>query len=191
MSTAKEKIEKLKKILFGEDSPAQKFLSATTADGVALTIEGESLTEGAAVTLEDGTPAPDGEHTLSDGTVITIAEGKISAIKAAEPVEKEMAGETKAAIETLKGQLADVLSKFNSQQKEIQTLKADSVKREQAFAAQKEAVSKLVEVVEEMANEPAAEPVVKKKSMFAKDKPNPADRAKEIAEAMKKINTQS
>lgn len=69
----------------------QKFVSATTTEGVVVKTDAETIEVGVEVYTEDEagqkTPAPDGMHTLDNGMVITVAEGKVTEISEVETEE--------------------------------------------------------------------------------------------------------
>lgn len=128
---------------------------AVLKDGTIVRYEGE-LAEGVAimvVTPEGEMPAPDGEHELEDGTIITVAEGKVTAITPAEPsVEVEVeAGDYKK-------EMGVAMSKIDDLTQKIAAL-------EKANEAQKSQISQLVkfcqqniELVQQLADMPAAQP---------------------------------
>jgi hypothetical protein len=131
MEENKTIIDKVRALIFEEETPIveeAKFLDATTTEGVAIKVVGESLEVGAAVTVVDENGeesiAPEGSHTLEDGTTIIVdAEGNISEITEAtteeveEEVEEEMATEELNPLEekvnALEGKLEEILAKFN------------------------------------------------------------------------------
>lgn len=68
--------------------------SSKLADGTELFFaEGEELAEGIAVfsDAELTTPAPDNDYELENGTIVTVLDGLVSALKAAEPAPAEPA----------------------------------------------------------------------------------------------------
>mgnify|MGYP003471948826 CR=1 FL=1 len=69
----------------------QKFVSATTTEGVVVKTDAETIEVGVEVYTENEagqkTPAPDGMHTLDNGMVITVAEGKVTEISEVETEE--------------------------------------------------------------------------------------------------------
>ena len=90
-------LEKIKKILFGEETAEmpvveQTFMDATLEDGTLINIE-PALEVGAAVVVIDaeGNPeaAQDAEHTLADGTKFVTVEGVITEIMPMEEVVVE------------------------------------------------------------------------------------------------------
>lgn len=178
---AKNTIAEIKKLLgFSVDEPAPdpkpQDMGGTKyklADGSEVSID--KLEVGGTVMVGDAA-APDGEHTLEDGTVITTAAGVISEVRKPEPVEEPL--ETKE-------QMRAALEKFAEgaapdQQKLVVIVKAlfesvfgwelrheqEKAAREQAIAvykqgfdSQKEALTKLTELVEQIADTPAEHPV--------------------------------
>ena len=69
----------------------QKFVSATTTEGVVVKTDAETIEVGVEVYTEDEagtkTPAPDGMHTLDNGMTITVASGKVTEISEVETEE--------------------------------------------------------------------------------------------------------
>jgi hypothetical protein len=106
----------------------QKFVSATTVDGVVVKTDAEAIAVGVEVYTEDEagnkTPAPDGTHTLDNGMVIVVSEGKVTEVS---EVEEEMDAEVEkvlekafnkffaSAIKTFEAKLAEMEVKFSNQ----------------------------------------------------------------------------
>lgn len=104
-----------------------------TTDGKELNIDtgdGDTIEVGQSVTI-DGAAAPDGDYVLEDGRTISVAEGKVSAIKEKE----EGGGET---IEQLKAKIAELEATIAAGNKvpatEIVALKTKAEKAD-AYAA--------------------------------------------------------
>jgi len=95
----------------------QKFVSATTTSGLVISTDAEAMAEGVEVYTMDGenkVAVPDGEYTLENGTMVTIAEGKITAIT--EPTEEVMDKETVEAIQKAVAPIiAEMEKKFEAQ----------------------------------------------------------------------------
>jgi len=185
-----EVIEKLKGILFNEekeevvDTPEvvkeEKFVSAELADGTMINIE-PGIEEGAAVSIEvegEVNPLPDGDYPLADGVVIVVSGGVIASVK---PVEEEEAPEdmekevvetketpTEAKIRKIIESVETVFSKIESLEKENEDLKESFAKYKEQEDIKEKA---MFEAVSELAQEPSAEPVKKKKSGFMTAKP--------------------
>lgn len=170
--TRKEAFEKIKKLLKMEDDTA--FANAKTADGKILQWEGD-LKEGVGVMLvgEDGnmTPAEDLTYLMEDGTKITCVGGLVTAIekKAAEEDASEMEAafaqhlesfntlvERLTAIET---KLAEYDGKFTEITK---TVTDNTTSNEEKF-------SKVLEIAERIAEEPAGDPDPVKNNLFKKN----------------------
>lgn len=86
--TLKDKLARIKKIVFSEEAPAptdQKFTEYKLKDGSAVSID--KLEVGGVVMIADAV-APDGAYTLEDGSVVTVAAGVISAVEAVKPAEQ-------------------------------------------------------------------------------------------------------
>lgn len=117
----------------------EKFVSATTKDGVVVKTDAEAFAVGVDAYIEDEagnkTPVPDGEHTFENGMVITTSAGKVTEIEQAE-VEEEMDAEVEKVLEK-------AFNKFFSQ-------------------AIKSFEAKLAEMEVKFSNQPAGEPATKK-----------------------------
>jgi hypothetical protein len=150
---AKEAIESIKKLVFGEEAPEAPEVFGSEyklADGTAIMID--KLEAGGVAKIGDSV-APDGQHTLEDGTVFEIKDGIIIAVapKAEAPIEEdEMAKqmtELKKEFEAVKTDLATLQGKF-----EKVSVKADT---------QEKANQELTKLVEFLAQEPKVEPIQK------------------------------
>lgn len=159
--------------------PALKYGSVMTADGATVTYDGEELAVGMAVTV-DGEPAPDGVHTLENGATITVAGGVVTEMTKpeAEPT-MDMEGQFAAINEKITG--------FESKFAEIEKNLADSVLKFQTAIEQlSESMGKSLDLFEKFS---AITPDPEKKPISKRDqiKENQSNRAKEIAEALKKL----
>ena len=102
--------------MFKKDKPkTEKFGSATTADGVAVTFEGE-LVEGTAV-LIDGVPASEGEHqlTLEDGSVKVVvldAQGLVVSVADVEQNEDETGVTAVEVADAMRSLMSEVNDRF-------------------------------------------------------------------------------
>ena len=96
----------------------QKFVSATTKDGVVVNSDAEMLEVGVEVYVlgEDGTktPAPDGVHELDNGMTITVAEGKITEISEASSEESLDAETVEVIQKAMESKLAAMQADFES-----------------------------------------------------------------------------
>jgi len=135
--------------LFKTNTPksSEKFGTATTADGVAVSYEGD-LVEGVALLAEvDGTqvPAPEGEHqlTLEDGStkIVTVDEnGLITSVADFTPEE----GEGEEEMNDIRQEVADAMTnlakevhaRFDAIEKENAELKAEN----ESFKAEIQAI---------------------------------------------------
>jgi len=132
MSETKTIIEKVKALVFEDETPEveAKFLDATTKDGVAIQIEGETLEVGAVVSIvtEEGNEVSGAAtYVLDNGSTITVdEEGKISEVTEAVEEEDEAVEEAEMETETpeevnpleekvanLESKLEEVLAKFS------------------------------------------------------------------------------
>ena len=137
-----EKMNKsFKEILFGkmEENKKEVFADVTTVDGVVLMYEG-NLEVGTALTIEaDGEqiPAPEGAHALGgelEGiTIILDANGVVTEIQEAEPVEEEagqeeeeMKTEIAEAISEMAGKISESAQSFSELKESNEKLASDN-----------------------------------------------------------------
>lgn len=183
---SKETLDKVKKLIFGEDTTEVaveatpevtevKLMAAELADGTMVNIE-PALEVGAVVTVEvegEVAPMPNGDYPLADGTVVTVMEGAITDIKEVE-AEEEEAMETEATPEpkaetVTEAKIRKIIEStetvFNEQfaklTEELETVKAEFAKYK-AEADTKEKA--MFSAVEELANESSVAPIKKKRS---------------------------
>lgn len=124
------------------------------ADGTKVMIS--ALEVGGQVQLEDGSPAPDGEHQLADGQVIETEGGLIKEIKAAEEPEMEIEVESKKD-----EKMEEVEAKLSALEIENESLKAKLSEVERKAA---QGFSQVIELIEEIAKVPQADPIEKTQS---------------------------
>ena len=121
-------------------------------DGTKVMIS--SLEVGGEVVLEDGSPAPDAEHKLADGQVIVTEGGKITEIKVEEePVEID--------IEAGNKKMDEMEAKLSALEVENESLKAKLSEVERKAA---QGFSQVIELIEEIAKVPQADPMEKTQS---------------------------
>lgn len=165
---AKDAILKIKALFedMPEAAPAQEeakleFAEYQLADGTKVMIS--ALEVGGEVKLEDGSFAPDGDHQLSDGTQISVLGGKITEIQAAEQPEAEMpeieveAGKDKK-MQEMADEFAAKILQFSGLIEAL-TAKVDALE-----AKSKAGFSQVVELIDEMAKVPSADPIEKPQS---------------------------
>jgi len=148
----KEALEKIKKLVFGEevpDTPPAPEVFGTEyklADGTPIMID--KLEVGGVAKIGDMV-APDGVHSLEDGTSFEIKEGLIVMVtpKAEDPIESEM-----------QTQVAALKKEFESVQTELKTLKGEFAKITVKADTQQKANEELVKLVEFLAEEPIVPP---------------------------------
>jgi preprotein translocase subunit YajC len=122
-------------------------------DGTKVMIS--SLEVGGEVVLVDGNPAPDGEHKLADGQVIVTEGGVIKEIKVEEePVEIEVEAKKDEKME-------EVEAKLSALEKENEELKSKLAEFEKKAA---QGFSQVIELIEEIAKVPQADPIEKTQS---------------------------
>ena len=149
----KEALEKIKKLVFGEevpDTPPAPEVFGTEyklADGTPIMID--KLEVGGIAKIGEEV-APDGVHALEDGTSFEIKEGIIVAVaqKVEEPAEADMAT-----------QMATMQKEFENFKTEFETYKANFEKVSEKADNQLKANEELVKLVEFLAEEPVVQPV--------------------------------
>ena len=122
-------------------------------DGTKVMIS--SLEVGGEVVLEDGNPAPDGEHKLADGQVIVTEGGKIKEVK----VEEEPAVEIE--VEAGNKKMDELEAILSALEVENESLKAKLSEVERKAA---QGFSQVIELIEEIAKVPQADPIEKTQS---------------------------
>lgn len=167
--TAKEGIDQIKKLLFGEQpvtaqeapaqapAPEQKMQDVKTADGKVLVVD--KLEVGGNVLL-DGIAAPDGEYPLEDGTILQVAGGLI--VELSSPAEDLIPEEAPAApapseMAQFKAEFEQFKAEFGAQKQAFSAVQSE-------LAANKEAFTQLLSVVELMSNASVQQPVVAPKA---------------------------
>jgi acetylornithine deacetylase/succinyl-diaminopimelate desuccinylase-like protein len=187
---------RIKKLLLGE----QKFEQAKLEDGTIVMWDG-SLETGTAlfVVAEDGTqmPAPDDEHKLEDGSlvstvgglVVTVtpaeAEGKAE-IEVEEKKNEEMASEMEMLVEKLAEKVAALEAKIEEMGKKPESMSTEDLNAK-VDALNEEIASKfksVVDLVSQISEAPAADPVQNVKSGFKKERKNSIE---DIAKAIQSI----
>jgi hypothetical protein len=164
-------IDKIKMLFEATEVTESKFLDAKLVDGTIVRVEGDAFKVGDAVQVitEAGetVQAPEGEHELEDGTVLVIdAEGKITEVRAIEPVaeeapEEEMAEEVEAPEAEVAG---DNLAERVAALEEALAMLIEKLAGNQAeMTATKEALSKVTAEKELLEKAPAAKAIVTKK----------------------------
>jgi hypothetical protein len=183
---SKETLDKVKSLIFGEDTKEVaveatpevtevKLMAAELADGTMVNIE-PALEVGAMVTVEvegEVAPMPNGDYPLADGTVVTVMEGAITDIKEVEEEEEE-AMETEATpepvVETVtEAKIRKIIEStetvFNEQiakiSEELETVKSEFAKYKEEADTKEKA---MFTAVEELANESSVAPIKKKRS---------------------------
>ena len=174
----KEAIEKIKKLVFGEEAPAPAAPAVfgteyKLADGSSIMID--KLEVGGIAKIGEEV-APDGVHALEDGTSFEIKEGIIVAVtpkeeeKPAAPIEmgKELEALNKFAenapaeqqpmVTIVKALFENVFGWQIREAQERATREAAIEIYKTGFEKQKEANQELVKLVEFLAEEPVAKP---------------------------------
>ena len=163
---SKEVIHEIRTLLgFSEEPKAEvEMASAMLVDGTEIQWEGE-LAVGTAifvVTNEGLIPAPDATHEVEGGMLVTTEGGLVTEIVEVEAeVEVEIEAEKFATLEAFEVAVAELKAA-------IADLNSKVEKYGEKFAAQSEAVSKAVDLVEAIAELPSAEPVKKDEVKLSK-----------------------
>ena len=152
-----EVINKIKKLLFGEDmagaTPPPAAPTTTeykTKDGAVISID--KLDIGGIATL-DGTPLSDGSYTLEDGTTFTVLQGLISEVETAKQTATE-------PIDEMNKQVAAMQTQIDELKKERELLK-------EKFAAQTEANKLIVETLEKFAEKTVEVPKDQSQAIYS------------------------
>jgi translation initiation factor 1 (eIF-1/SUI1) len=199
MSDVKVLLSKLKEI-FTEETP-MSFEEAKLADGLTIIKWEGPLAEGTSVMVvsESGeVPAPDGEHELQDGRKITVENGKVISLEVPEvmpteeepSVEVEIEAEQKMA-EDYMPMIEELAAKVMKMEEMMAALEAKISEKmgatEEKMNTQKDAFSKLVEIVEKLADAPSE--VVEAKPFnvnFQAEKDNQYNKLNEILNFLNK-----
>lgn len=152
--TPKEVIEKIQRLLMGEQAPPVapvedpkpvEMAEVKTTDGKVLKVD--TMAVGGNVVLGDA-PAPDGEYLLEDGSKIVVAGGVITEHEAKEEAKVEMPEEMKA--------------KFNAQEQHIATLNGQVDDLKKTVANYNEAVKLMFEHIQNTSIQKPTEKVNKR-----------------------------
>jgi hypothetical protein len=134
----------------------EKFVSATTKDGMNIQSDGETFIVGATVYTvsedETQTPVPDGIYEFDNGMMITVADSVITElVEGTAPAEPEMSQEEMAAIEKaikpilekLEAKIAELEVKLSNVPAKEEPKKEEPKKPESKISAVQSALSKL------------------------------------------------
>jgi len=164
---AKEAILKIKALF--EDMPQeekpveeakQDFAEYQLADGTKVMIS--SLEVGGEVKLEDGSFAPDGDHQLADGSQISVLDGKITEIEAAEKPEADV---PEVEVEAKDKKMEEMAAEFAAKISELNGLiEALNAKVSSIEDKSKQGFSQVVDLIEEVTKMPQADPIEKPQS---------------------------
>jgi len=164
---AKEAILKIKALFEDmpqEEKPAeeakQDFAEYQLADGTKVMIS--SLEVGGEVKLEDGSFAPDGDHQLADGSQISVLDGKITEIEAAEKPEADV---PEVEVEAKDKKMEEMAAEFAAKISELNGLiEALNAKVSSIEDKSKQGFSQVVDLIEEVTKMPQADPIEKPQS---------------------------
>jgi hypothetical protein len=196
MSDVKVLLSKLKEIFTEE---ANSFEEAKLADGITIVKWEGPLAEGTSVMVvsESGeVPAPDGEHELQDGRKIMVESGKVTSIELPEkteeaPVEVEVEAKKEDMAEDLKPMVEECMAKIIKMEEMMTALEAKITEKmgstEEKMNTQKDAFSKLVQIVEKLADAPSEKVEAKPFNVnFQAEKENQYNRLNEIINFLNK-----
>ena len=124
----------------GQLRPTVRALALTTNDGKAVNVETSEnqAAIGDTITI-DGAKPEDGEITLSDNQIITVADGKITEIKAPETVEPK---DESADLAALRSQVSQLQAQLASERTAFQAEKATLETKFAALSTQLDTVGK-------------------------------------------------
>jgi hypothetical protein len=161
MMNAKETLKQVRTLLGFEEEKSISFDTAMLKDGTIVKWEGE-LSVGTIVmveTAEGDIPAPNATHELEDGTLVTTLDGIVTEIVKPEievpEIEIEVvANEEFATVSHFNEVVESLESKISALTASIESLVAERI-------SHKEAMSKVVELVEKVLDLPSDEPTKK------------------------------
>lgn len=176
-----------------EPAPAA-FIVVTTAEGMELTLAGD-LVAGVSVTVKDAegveSPAPDGEYTLADGTKLEIAGGTVKEVAAPPAPEENPAmpqediATALSAVEQAVNAIADKFNALNDRIAELEAKEVTGFAKEDEVNELKNMFSKLVPLLEGLAEVPASEPVNPNKFKAEQNKKD--DKINQLADVLASI----
>ena len=180
---AKETLKQVRTLLGFEEEKSISFETAMLKDGTIVKWEGE-LSVGTIVmveTAEGDIPAPNATHELEDGTLVTTLDGIVTEIVKPEmetpEVEISVEAEEFATVSHFNEVVESLESKIAQLTASIESLVAERV-------SHKEAMSKVVELVEKVIDLPSEEPT--KKPHAPSKTETQFDNLKKFANALKK-----
>jgi hypothetical protein len=183
MMNAKETLKQVRTLLGFEEEKSISFETAMLKDGTIVKWEGE-LSVGTIVmveTAEGDIPAPNATHELEDGTLVTTLDGIVTEIVKPEmetpEVEISVEAEEFATVSHFNEVVESLESKISALTASIESLVAERV-------SHKEAMSKVVELVEKVIDLPSEEPT--KKPHAPSKTETQFDNLKKFANALKK-----
>jgi hypothetical protein len=160
MMNAKETLKQVRTLLGFEEEKSIAFETAMLKDGTIVKWEGE-LSVGTIVmveTAEGDIPAPDATHEIEDGTLVTTLDGVVTEIVKPEmetpEVEISVEAEEFATVTRFNEVVEGLESKIAQLTASIESLVSERT-------SHKEAMSKVVELVEKVIDLPSDEPTKK------------------------------
>jgi hypothetical protein len=140
-----------------EDVKSADFAEYSLANGTKVMIS--SLEVGGEVKLKDGSNAPDGKHQLADGTQISTLEGKIVEIEKAEKPEQENV-DVEVESKKMDKKIEEMAAVFQSKISNMEIINAALIAKLEALENKsKTGFSQVIELIEEMAKVPQADPI--------------------------------
>jgi hypothetical protein len=183
MMNAKETLKQVRTLLGFEEEKSVAFETAMLKDGTIVKWEGE-LSVGTIVmveTAEGDIPAPDATHEIEDGTLVTTLDGVVTEIVKPEmetpEVEISVEAEEFATVSHFNEVVESLESKIAQLTASIESLVSERV-------SHKEAMSKVVELVEKMIDLPSDQPT--KKPHTPSKQESQFENLKKFANALKK-----
>lgn len=160
MMNAKETLKQVRTLLGFEEEKSIAFETAMLKDGTIVKWEGE-LSVGTIVmveTAEGDIPAPDATHEIEDGTLVTTLDGVVTEIVKPEMETPEVEISVEAEEFATVARFNEVVETLESKIAQL-TASIESLVSERA--SHKEAMSKVVELVEKVIDLPSDEPTKK------------------------------
>lgn len=171
MTELKDLWSKFKEKFLG-DVPEKLSQEVTLKDGTVVEVD---KLEVGGIALVGGAPAPAGVHELMDGTKITVGEGGVI-----EAVEAAMSQEPEKPVDQYAEQFTALNEKLSRYEQDFSAHVTAYNNMAQEFAAQKEQIKNLVELVGKIIETPSAESVQGDKSQFSTQKATRQEKIKEL-----------
>lgn len=157
-------------------------------DGTAVTVD--KLDVGGTV-LIGGMPAPAGEHELADGTKLTVGEGGVITLVTLGAAAPPAPAFSEAQMSAVNEAIAKAINSYKEEMAAERLAATEKLQAaEKTINEQKEKITGLFAIVEQLAETPTADPVVENKLSFSKEKEkNREERIKALVQNIKKLKT--